>query len=162
MSHSVTRRDFLTHAAAAVSATALLGATSVWSAESAPLYKISLAQWSLHRAIFGKQIDNLDFAKVSKEEFGIDAIEYVNQFFKDKAKDASYIADMKQRASDHGVRSVLIMVDGEGQLGAADKAQRAQTVENHKKWVEAAAELGCHAVRVNAASSGSYDEQVER
>ncbi|HVW01080.1 MAG TPA: sugar phosphate isomerase/epimerase family protein, partial [Planctomycetaceae bacterium] len=101
-------------------------------------------------------------AKVAKEDFGVDGIEYVNQFFKDKAKDEKYLADMKQRASDHGVKSLLIMIDGEGALGDADEKKRKQAVENHHKWVEAAKFLGCHSIRVNAQSSGSYDEQLER
>src|SRR5215213_8951738 len=74
-----------------------------------PLFKISLAEWSLHKALFAKEVDHLDFAKMAKTEFGIDAVEYVNQFFKDKAKDQSYLADMKKRCDDLGVRSVLIM-----------------------------------------------------
>lgn len=125
-------------------------------------FKISLAQWSLHRTLFDGKLDNLDFAKTAKEEFGIEGVEYVNQFFKDKAKDEKYLAEMKKRAADHGVTSVLIMIDGEGQLGAADKSGREKTVDNHKKWVDAAKYLGCHSIRVNAGSTGSYQEQQER
>ncbi|WP_153556325.1 sugar phosphate isomerase/epimerase family protein [Roseimaritima sediminicola] len=128
----------------------------------APPYKISLAQWSLHRTLRRGDIDNLDFAKHTKEEFGIEAVEYVNQFFKDKADDEKYLAELKQRADDAGVRSLLIMCDGEGRLGDADKAKRRQAVENHHKWVRAAKFLGCHSIRVNAGSSGSYEEQQQR
>jgi sugar phosphate isomerase/epimerase len=104
-------------------------------------------------------MDNLDFAKVARQEFGIAAIEYVNQFFKDKAKDESYLSEMKKRAEDHNVISLLIMCDGEGQLGHPDTEERVQAAENHHKWVEAAKFLGCHSIRVNAASKGSYEEQ---
>lgn len=124
-------------------------------------FKISLAEWSLNKALFGKKLDNLDFAKTAKEEFGIEAIEYVNQFFPDKAKDASYLAELKKRAEDHGVKSLLIMIDKEGNLGDPDEAKRTQAVENHFKWVEAAKTLGCHSLRVNAASKGTYEEQVK-
>lgn len=132
------------------------------AAEKTPLFKISLAQWSFHRTIRSGKLDNLDFAKTTKERFGIDAVEYVNQFFKDKAKDQGYLKQMKQRAADQGVRSLLIMVDGEGQLGNADDKQRTQAVENHYRWIEAAKFLGCHAIRVNAASSGTFAQQMER
>lgn len=125
-----------------------------------PKYQISLAEWSLHKTIFGKQLDHLDFARTASREFGIKGVEYVNQFFKDKAQDKAYLAEMKKRAKDHGVKSLLIMVDGEGNLGDPDPAKRTQAVENHYKWVEAAKALGCHSIRVNAASSGSYDEQI--
>jgi sugar phosphate isomerase/epimerase len=89
-------------------------------------------------------------------------VEYVNQFFMDKAKDKTYIAEMKKRAADQGVQSLLIMCDGEGELGDANLAKRMEAVERHYKWVEAAKELGCHSIRVNAASSGSYQDQIYR
>jgi sugar phosphate isomerase/epimerase len=139
-----------------------MAGAEVWASKPKPPFQISLAQWSLHRALFSKQLDNLDFAKVAKNDYGIDAIEYVNQFFKDKAKDTKYLAEMKKRASDLGVKSRLIMIDGEGALGDADQARRIAAVENHYKWVEAAKYLGCFCIRVNAQSSGSYDEQLER
>ena len=97
-------------------------------------------------------MDHLDFAMLTKKA-GIDAVEYVNQFFKDKAKDMAYLKEMKTRADGEGVRSVLIMCDGEGMLGAASEEERSQTVDNHKKWVEAAKFLGCHSIRVNAYSA---------
>lgn len=123
-------------------------------------FDISLAQWSLHKALFDGDLDNLDFAATAKNEFGISAVEYVNQFFKDKANDQSYLKEMKQRAEDNGVRSVLIMCDGEGALGDPDESARKQAVENHHKWVTAAKYLGCHSIRVNARSRGSWDEQM--
>jgi len=126
-------------------------------------FKISLAQWSWHRRLRGQQepkLDNLDFAKEAKE-LGIKAVEYVNQFFKDKAKDTKYLAEMKKRAKDNGVKSLLIMCDGEGNLGDPDAKRRTQAIENHYKWVEAAKFLGCHSIRVNASSKGSYEEQMK-
>ena len=154
------RRDFLKWSAI-VAGAGLLPSVGNASTNS-PLFKISLAQWSLHRAFFDKKLDNLDFAKTAKEEFGIEAIEYVNQFFKDKAKDEAYLGEMKKRSDDLGVRRLLIMCDGEGNLGDADETKRTQAVDNHKKWVDAAAFLGCHSIRVNAASGGTYDEQIDR
>ena len=172
MTHSLTRRSHLKQLAG-LSIASCAGIhlnpngktpwdASAEAAEKEPLFKISLAQWSLHRTIRSGKLDNLDFAKVTKERFGIDAIEYVNQFFKDKAKDQKYLQQMKQRAADLGVKSLLIMVDGEGQLGNPDEKKRTQAVENHYRWVEAAKFLGCHAIRVNAASGGTYDEQMKR
>ncbi len=154
----LSRRSFLSVAAAAVAAAAT---PRLFAAPSDPLFRISLAQWSLHKTLRAGKLDNLDFAKVAKEEFGIEGIEYVNQFFKDKAKDEKYLAEMKQRAADHGVKSLLIMVDGEGQLGDPDEKKRTTAVENHYKWVDAAEFLGCHSIRVNAASRGSFEEQQQ-
>jgi L-ribulose-5-phosphate 3-epimerase len=153
----VSRRDFIAGSALGAAA---MGATSVFGAPKDPPFKISLAEWSFHKAILNsKTMDHLDFAKVAKTECGIDAVEYVNQMFMDKATDQKYLADMKKRADDHGVKSLLIMIDREGNLGDPNEAGRKKAVENHHKWADAAKFLGCHSIRVNAASSGSFEEQ---
>jgi sugar phosphate isomerase/epimerase len=158
------RRHFLksTAAVAAGSALSALAGRSDAAAAKAPAFQISLAEWSLHRALNEHRLDNLDFAKTAKQDFGIEAIEFVNQFFKDKAKDQSYLSELKRRAGDLGVKMLLIMIDGEGNLGDANLSRRLQAVENHFQWVEAAKYLGCHSIRVNAASSGTYEEQMFR
>lgn len=121
-------------------------------------FSISLAQWSLHRTLRGGEMDNLDFARNAKKDFGIEAVEYVNQFFKDKAQDQAYLDEMNKRAADAGVKNLLIMIDGEGALGATDEKERKKAVENHHRWVEAAKYLGCHSIRVNAAGKGTPEE----
>lgn len=163
MPNSMDRRDFTKTSLLALAGLGLspLAASSSAAAE-APLYRISLAQWSLHRNLFDGELDNLDFASTAREEFGIDAVEYVNQFFMDQATNRSYLQKMKRRADEAGVESLLIMCDGEGALGDADPQKREQAVQNHHKWVDAAAYLGCHSIRVNARSSGSYEEQMQR
>ena len=118
-------------------------------------FNISLAEWSLHKSIWSGAIDHLDFSRIAKESFGLQGVEYVNQFFMDKAEDISYLSDMKTRAEDHGVKSLMIMIDMEGSLGILDEKKRNQAVENHYKWIEAAHFLGCHSIRVNAAGKGA-------
>jgi sugar phosphate isomerase/epimerase len=125
-----------------------------------PLFKISLAQWSLHKMLYANELDHLDFPKTAKREFGIDAVEYVNAFFKEK-QSAAYIAELKKRCDGEGVASLLIMCDGEGAIGDPDETKRKQAVENHRKWVDAAAALGCHSIRVNAQSEGEPAEQMK-
>jgi sugar phosphate isomerase/epimerase len=121
-------------------------------------FKISLAQWSLHRALKGNQLDNLDFPATAKNEYGINAVEYVNQFFKDKAKDEKYLAELKKRCDDNGITNVLIMVDEEGDLATTDSKLRNKAVENHYQWVDAAKYLGCHSIRVNCFGKGTPEE----
>lgn len=106
-------------------------------------------------------MDPLNFGPIARNMFGIEAIEYVNQMFFDKATDMAYLAEMRRRAEWEGVDSLLIMVDGEGRLGEPDQAERMQAVENHHKWVEAARFVGCHSIRVNARSEGSREEQAK-
>ena len=121
-------------------------------------FDISLAEWSLHKRLFAEEMDNLDFARVTREEFGLGGIEYVNAFFKDKAKDTDYLKQLNQRAADNDVQQLLIMIDGEGGLGDTDETARRQAVENHYKWVDAAKYLGCHSIRVNAYGEGTAEE----
>jgi len=163
MPTSLDRRDFVKAAGATGLGLALGSLTATrglaFPGDKEPLYKISLAEWSLHRALGEKKLDNLDFSKVAKEEFGIEGVEYVNQFFKNKAKDTKYLADLKQRGDDLGVAHVLIMIDGEGHLGDPDEAERKKAVKNHHQWVDAAKFLGCHSIRVNAHAEGTFEEQ---
>ena len=116
-------------------------------------FKISLAEWSLHKLLYSHpaqmQEINLDFPKIAREQYGIEGVEFVNQFFKNRAHDSAYLKNLKTRAKDVGVTCVLIMIDGEGDMSAPDPKKRGQAVDNHKKWVDAAAELGCHAIRIN-------------
>ena len=160
---SMERRTFLARGAGAIGALFLGGCTMPLGGgkEQKQLFKISLAQWSLHKRLFGRErpkLDNLEFAATAKS-LGIDAVEYVNQFFMDKAEDKQYLAQMKQRCADNEVTSLLIMCDGEGSLGDSNAAKRTRAVENHYKWVRAARYLGCHSIRVNARSNGTYEEQ---
>ncbi len=157
MTGSLTRRDFL---AAAAAGTGLLAAPiSLGSAGQAPPFRISLAQWSLHRTLRSGKLDHLDFARVARNDFGLEAIEFVNTFFKDRSGDAAYLAEMNRRAADHGVIHHLIMCDGEGRLGDPDPAARTRAIDNHRRWADAARALGCATIRVNAQSEGSPEEQ---
>lgn len=168
MTSSLDRRSFLRSAAATGAAIGLASSTSpiLRAAETEakkPLFRISLAEWSFHNALFANQMDNLDFPLIAKRDYGIEGVEYVNVFFKDKARDNAYLTDLKKRCDDNGVTSVLIMCDAEGDLGDPDDAGRTQAVENHYKWVDAAKFLGCHSIRVNARSDAklSAEEQMK-
>ncbi len=158
LSDMISRRELLSRAAFVAVGTGLADSSLAGHGQ---LFRISLAEWSLNKALFGKRMDNLDFPRVARQDFGIDGVEYVNQFFMDKAKNEKYLAELKKRSRDHGVTNVLIMCDNEGRLGDPDSARRTTAVENHYKWVDAAKYLGCHSIRVNAASAGHWDEQVK-
>lgn len=124
-------------------------------------FKISLAEWSLNKSLFGNKMTNLDFPVKAKKDYGIEAVEYVNQFFMDKAKDMSYLKQLKQISDDNGVKNLLIMIDREGHLANLDDNERRKAVENHYKWVEAAKFLGCHSIRVNAAGNGCREDVMK-
>lgn len=165
-SNPMSRRTFTANAAAAAVGATALGslAETAEAKHHGKLFNISLAEWSLHRTFKRNDPaakDNLKFPVVAKE-LGIDAIEYVNQFFKNKANDEKYLGELKKICADQGVKSLLIMVDGEGNLGEKDEKKRKQAVTNHHKWVHAAKFLGCHSIRVNARSNAKgYDEQMK-
>jgi L-ribulose-5-phosphate 3-epimerase len=157
MALQLDRRHFLAVAAGAAGAVALPARTARALPRASP-FGISLAQWSLHRTLQKGELDTLGFPAKARS-FGIAAVEYVNTFWKDKARDEKYLAELKQRCDGEGVQSLLIMCDGEGALGDPDEAKRTRAVANHDRWLDAAKALGCHSIRVNAQSSGSWDEQ---
>ena len=123
-----------------------------------PLYEIGLAQWSLNKSLKSGKIDNLDFARIAREKFDIGIVEYVNQFFINKAKDKKYLSEMLNISNDNGIVNNLIMIDSEGNLGDTNNRRRNKAINNHKKWIEAAKFLGCSHIRVNAAGDGSEQE----
>lgn len=158
---STSRRDFLV-SASSLGALAALGACSASAKQPALLYDISLAEWSLHRELQAKRMTNLDFPRIARTEFGIGAIEYVNSFFKAFARDEAYLKNLMARCDEHGVKSLLIMVDGEGELAHVDDAERRKAIESHHKWIDCAATLGCHSIRVNAGGGGDEGERQRR
>jgi L-ribulose-5-phosphate 3-epimerase len=161
---TINRRDFIGKSLAAGSATlAALGAAGVTAQAAAqtatgasPKFKISLAAWSLNRT-FGKEWKNIDLPRIAREKYGIEGVEFVNSFFELPRID--YLNDLKKQAADHGVTLVLIMCDGEGDMSSPDKAERMQAATNHRKWVDIAHYLGCHAIRCNAGAYGKVEKE---
>lgn len=119
--------------------------------------KISLAEWSFHKALYAHNFTNLEFAAKARS-LDIGAIEYVSRFFEGNEKKASYLKELNSRAKNNGVEQLLIMVDDEGELGSSEEGLRLNAVENHKKWIEAAKTLGCHSIRVNAAGDATKEQ----
>ena len=170
----IRRREFLRRTAATVAAVAAMkpppGSTPVPKPHTGsqtrpgdkPLFQISLAQYSLHRMLFAGELQTIDFPGFARRRFDIEAVEYVNTFFKDKPQDRAYLDRLSRRCADNGVKSLLIMVDGEGDLGDPDSGRRTVAIEQHLKWLEAARRLGCHSIRVNARSQGTPEEQRDR
>lgn len=163
-----TRRSFIARgvtgvAAAALAARGLRAAHHEDASNGATWFDISLAQWSLNKAFWAGTRDKMRFAGIAKRDFGIRNIEYVNQFYMEGFTPA-VTAELKRVADGEGVRSVLIMCDRCGRLGDPDPAKRDESVQAHVPWLEAARELGCHAIRVNAFTEAaeSYGTQLDR
>ena len=135
------------------------------SSPAEPFFELSLAQWSLHRDIREKGMDPYAFAEKAKN-WGFKGLEYVSQLYDPELSDADYspeamtafIEKSNAEAKKHGMKNVLIMIDRQGELAVSDETERNETVEKHKKWVDAAAAMGCHAIRVNL--SGSNDPEI--
>lgn len=167
MPFSSNRRDFLASAMAAGAGLSLAGTTmSKLMAEEAGTepFKISVAEYSLHRMIGKGELDPRDYGPFCKEKFGVDAVEYWMGPFADKAKDLAYLGEMQKKSEDAGVKQLLIMCDiagSKGDLGNPDEKIRQVAVEEHYPWVEAAKRMGCHSIRVNARSAGSKEEQAK-
>ena len=161
----MSRRKFVKHSVSGASAIMVLPVLKAMALQQSGL-EISLAEWSFHRSIEEGKVDHLDFAMKAKNEFGINAVEYVNGLFgskkrnfKDAGKSKKYLAEMLKRSNDAGVINHLIMVDEEGHLAGLKEQERLEAVDNHKKWLDAAKYLGCRTVRVNLHGEGDMDEK---
>ncbi len=155
------RRQFISNATLLGAGIAISPGSFAKSINRNNSFQISLAQWSLHKALFAKKMDNLDFPAMAKNKFGINVVEYVNQFFKDKANDTAYLNELLKRCKDNGVTNHLLMIDGEGGLGEVNAETRNKAVDNHYKWVDAAKYLGCKTIRVNAYGTSSREEVMK-
>jgi len=156
-----TRRTFVKNAAmgaAALSVTpaAFSNPMNVIQDDEELFFDISLAEWSLNGSLFAGKLDNMDFPAYTKENFDIHALEYVNQFFPSSSK--QYARELLKRTIDLNMNNVLIMIDGEGDLGDQYEPKRKRAVERHFEWIECAEVLGCHSIRVNAAGNGARED----
>lgn len=122
-----------------------------------PKPKYSLAQWSINRDLFSGEMSTIDFVYAAGE-MGFEGVEYVNQFFIDKAEDFEFLDSLNAAAEEAGVKNLMIQLDHTGNLCASDETERNKAVETAKKWVDAAKYLNAPAVRVNAHGDGSADE----
>lgn len=160
---NINRRKFIQNSGKGIlglSALSFMASHETFAKTNSDLFfKISLAEWSLQRTLFAKKMTNMDFPAKAKNDFGIHALEYVNQFFKDKAEDKAYLKELKSRTTDLDMENVLIMIDGEGHLADEDDKKRTISIENHYKWVEAAKFMGCHSIRVNAHATSKDPEE---
>lgn len=159
------RRSFLRNTVGLLAATPVAGSvlqteTKENAVSDDPLFMISLAQWSLHRTIRSGELDAMDFAACSTGTYGIKGLEYVNSFYKDRRDDDALPAELKQRSDDVDATNLVIMIDGEGRLGAPEAAERADAIDRHHRWMRIAKKIGCHSIRVNANSEGTPDEQI--
>jgi sugar phosphate isomerase/epimerase len=143
------------------------GAAADSAAEMQPFFQLSLAQWSLHRMIREEKMDPYEFAQKAKA-WGFSGLEYVSQLYDEELKTASFSEEAMQgfvdrsneEARKHGMKNLLIMVDGQGNLATSGEADRIASVENHYKWVHAAAAMGCHSIRVNLSGSSDPEQWV--
>ncbi|HKG08014.1 MAG TPA: TIM barrel protein [Pedobacter sp.] len=143
--------------AAAAGMTSLMP-LDIFASGKKEFFRISLAEWSFHKALFAGKMTNLEFPLRAKNEFGINIVEYVSPFFNKKETDQGYLKELLTITKNEGIQNHLIMVDGEGDLGDLDEKARIKAIENHYKWVDAAKTLGCLTVRVNASGKGSESD----
>jgi sugar phosphate isomerase/epimerase len=154
------RRSFIKSAAMGAAGVGI--ASSIPSFLSAkgkePFFKMAISQFSLASQFWSKKLDPLDFPAKVKNEFGITGLDYCSMFFADKAKNQQFLSELKKRANDVGAYNLRIMVDGEGVLGELDNTARMKAIENHYKWMDAAAALGCPMIRVNVEGDGKPED----
>ena len=126
-----------------------------YSSTDIPFFRLSLAQWSLHKAIEGGKLNPYDFA-AKASDLGFEGVEYVSQLYTDVMKSKNkpaalknFIATSNAKAKEHDIENVLIMIDEEGDLAVSNKLERTTAINNHKAWIETAAAMDCHSIRIN-------------
>lgn len=178
------RREFVTGLGLA-GAAAVTG--NLPSAETAPIkpqpFTIGLSQWAFHRAIFGDardhyrtfiknlhsdpdsvlagEMDPRDIVWRARE-LDVGVVDLVNILWFGHGEDKPWLNDFKTRARDANVTFGVLMCDQLARSGAADAKERRQSVEDHTRWMETAAELGCPFLRINPYGEGTYLEQCQR
>lgn len=155
------RRQFIKTSSLSIAAAGLASAIPFASKANTTVdlpFKLALSQFSLASQFWTKQLDPLDFPAKSIKTYGIAGMDYCSMFFADKAKDTTFLNELKKRALDSGCYNLRIMIDGEGVLGDLNKEARTKAIENHYKWIDAAAMLGCPMIRVNVEGEGDTKE----
>ncbi len=159
--HDLTRRSFVRNAALGLPAIAI--APELLAKKKKPLnrFQIGIQEYTFHRWLGSRKLKHLDYPALAKKELGITHIEYWNRPFGGKHTDKKYVGELAKRTTGEGMKNVLILIDAGNELDAKDPKQRARSVEEHKGWVDCAAQLGCDAIRVNCRSGGSREENMK-
>ena len=156
----ITRRSFIEKSmvigAAGVVAPSAIGSEFYSGTPRLIKDDISLAQWALVDEVKSGKWKTLDFAKIAKNDFGLNGIEFVNTLF--EVVTEGYLKKLKKNAEDNGVTMVLIMVDDEGDGCSPTKQEQHQFDINHRKWIDAAYYLGCKAIRTNCRGPENVDK----
>ena len=148
------RRNFLSVTLTAGIASSVFPSTNFVKFNSIENLKISLAQWSLNKSIKNGKLPILDFAKKARS-FNIEGIEFVSGLYTrdtdilERMSMNSLAKELIKRSEDYGIDNVLFMIDNQGDLASSNKNERLQAIDNHKRWIDLSAEIGCKTMRVN-------------
>ena len=148
------RRNFLSVTLTAGIASSVFPSTNFVKFNSIENLKISLAQWSLNKSIKNGKLPILDFAKKARS-FDIEGIEFVSGLYTrdtdilERMSMNSLAKELIKRSDDYGIDNVLFMIDNQGDLASSNKNERFQAIDNHKRWIDLSAEIGCKTMRVN-------------
>ena len=156
-----TRRSFLRNATLGGGALALAHSLLAVAKNDPNRFQIGIQEYTFHRWIGSGKLDHLDYPALVKKELGITHIEYWNRPFGGKHVDKKYVGELAKRTTGEGMKNVLILVDARHQLDASNKDQRDKAVDEHKAWIDCAAQLGCDAIRVNCRSGGNPEANLK-
>jgi len=156
-----TRRSFLHHAALGGASVSFTPSLLAIAKDDPNRFQVGIQEYTFHRWIGSGKLDHLDYPALVKKELGITHVEYWNRPFGGKHTDKKYVGELVKRTTGEGMKNVLILVDAKNQLDASNKDQRDKAVDEHKGWIDCAAQLGCDAVRVNCRSGGNPEANLK-
>ncbi len=158
---SLSRRSFISHAALAAPVISFAPTLLAKDKNDPNRFQIGIQEYTFQRWIGEGKLDHLDYPALAKEKLGITHIEYWNRPFNGKHTDKAYMGELVKRTTGEGMKNVLILVDAGNQLDSRDAKARTRAIDEHKGWVDCAAQLGCDAIRVNCRSGGNRDENLD-
>jgi sugar phosphate isomerase/epimerase len=156
-----TRRTFIRNASFGGFALTLKPSLFAARRDDPNRFQIGIQEYTFHRWLNSGKLKHLDYPALAKERLGITHIEYWNRPFGGKHTDKSYMGELVKRTTGEGMKNVLILVDARNQLDSPNADQRTRAIDEHKAWIDCAAQLGCDAIRVNCRSGGNPDENLK-
>ena len=160
MNHN--RRTFIRTAAVGGCAVSFSPVLLAAAKDAPDRFQIGIQEYTFHRWISEGKLKHLDYPALAKRELGITHIEYWNRPFDGRHTEQGFVGELARRTTGEGMKNVLILDDAENQLDAADAAQRQRAIDEHKGWIDCAAQLGCDAIRVNCRSGGNRQENLKQ
>jgi len=131
--------------------------------------KISLQVYSFAPLMMAGKFDLKDFPEMVRNTYQLDGAEYWSIAFTGRENNEAFLKELKQKSDDNGVNNTIILVDDINiltmesgpSLASLSSEERSRAIDFHKIWVDTAAKIDCHSIRINLKSNDGTAEEVQ-